>query len=184
MFRRIKFALFGLAFLLLLPTSVAPAMAAGPSNPPPPPMTQITPAQMQTMIANLPAPTAQQIADAKAILTEHPLQGTVSIQYAPPSGGKLSPYLSVGHTWYGWYMHFTPNDVHVIWLAVWAGGIGGAATALCAPGLVLAIVCGAGGAVLAVIVAELIWNVIGYYVPSCGVHIGYTFWGTFTAGWC
>ncbi len=196
MIRRIKFALLGLACLILLPTTVAPAMASGPSNPPPPPMPGVTSgtvSQLQALIASLPPPTADQLAIAKAFVAKHPLNGTVGIQTSPTSPviplsttGKVgvTPYVSVGVNWWGIYMHFTQSDVHNIWDLVWAAGVGGAATALCSPGLLLAVVCAIGGALVAYIVAEVIWNYIGYYVPSCGVHIGYYWNGHWYWGRC
>ncbi len=196
MIRRIKLALLGLACLILLPTTVAPAMAAGPSNPPPPPMPTVTSgtvAQLQAMIASLPAPTSDQLALAQAFLAKHPIKGTVGIQTSPTSPvtplsttGKVgvTPYVSVGVAWWGIYMHFTQADIHNIWDLIWSAGIGAAAGVLCSPGVALAIACAIGGAVVAYIVAEVIWNYIGYYVPSCGVHIAYYWNGGWNWGYC
>jgi hypothetical protein len=195
MVRRIKFALLGLAVLVLLPTTVAPAMAAGPSNPPAPPSPTVTSgtlAQLQLLIADLPPPTAEQLATAQAFMAKHPLHGTVGLQASATSpvtpistaNRYVKPLVSVGVSWWGIYMHFTQGDVHNIWDLVWAAGVGAAATILCSPGLLLAVVCAIGGAVVAYIVAEVIWNYIGYYVPSCGVHIGYYWYGAWYWGRC
>jgi hypothetical protein len=189
MYRRFKFVLLGLACLVLLPTTVAPAMAAGPSNPPQPPMHGVmsgtfTLAQLQAYAASLPAPTAAQIATAQAMAAKHPIQGTVDIQYTPPTSGKINPYVNVGVNWWGIYIHLTQNDVHQEWDIIWAAGIGAAAAMLCAPLGPLLIACAIVGAAIAYLVAELIWNYIGYYVPSCGVHIGYYWSGSWYWGKC
>jgi len=193
MYRRIKFALLGLACLLLLPTTVAPALAAGPSAPPPPSLSGVTSgtltiAQLEAYVASLPAPTAAQLATAQAVAAKQVFQGTVSIQYAPSttSGGKIgvTPYVSVGVNWWGIYLHLTQQDVHNIWDIIWASGIAAAAAILCAPAGWLAVGCAIVGAVFAYLVAEVIWYYIGYYVPGCGVHIGYYWSGSWYWGYC
>jgi hypothetical protein len=193
MYRRIKFALLGLACLLLLPTTVAPALAAGPSSPPLPSSPGVTSgtltiAQLEAYVASLPAPTAAQIAAAQAIAAKHAFQGTVSIQYAPSAtgGGKIgvTPEVSIGVNWWGIYLHLTQQDVHNIWDIIWASGIAATAAILCLPTGWLAVGCAIVGGVFAYLVAEVIWNYIGYYVPSCGVHIGYYWSGRWYWGNC
>jgi hypothetical protein len=188
-FRRIKFALVGLACLLLLPGTVAPAMAAGPSSPPPPSSPgvmsgTITMAQLQALAASVPAPTAAQLAIAKKMAASYNWTTTSSVQYSPPSGGKVSPDVNVNVNWWGVYIHLTQNDVHQEWDIIWAAGIGAGAGILCAEGGPLLIVCAIVGAAIAYLVAEVIWNYIGYYVPSCGVHIGYYWYGQWYWGKC
>jgi len=188
--RRVKFALFALVFVMLLPLTVAPAMAAGPSSPPTPPsplVTSGTLAELQALIASLPEPTPEQLAIAQDFLANHPLQGTVTVDTTSPAGPVRigpRPDVSVGVDWNGITLHFTKEDVHNIWDLVWAAGVGAAATILCAPGGWVAVACAIAGAVIAYIVAEVIWYYIGYYVPDCGVHIFIPWTYSWSWGYC
>lgn len=186
MLRRTRYLLFGLVFLLLLPATVAPALAAGPKGPSSPAVMSgtITMAQLQAMAASVPAPTASQLATAEAMAASYKWQITSSVQYSAPSSGKVSPYVNVGVNWWGIYIHLTQNDVHQEWDIIWAAGIGAGAAILCSEGGPLAVVCAIVGAAVAYLVAEIIWNYIGYYVPSCGVHIGYYWSGYWYWGNC
>lgn len=177
----------GVAACLVLPLTAAPVQAA--STQPAPGVTIVgNLSSAQAAFAALPAPTAAQLAAAHAWLAAHPkMQGTISKLTAPTGGtGKIgvSPDVSVSVNWWGIRLHLTQADVHNIWDLIWAAGIGAAAAVLCSPGLWLAIACAIAGAVIAYIVAEVIWNYIGYWVPGCGVHIDYYWWGSFGYGYC
>jgi hypothetical protein len=178
----------GVAACLVVPLTAAPVHAA--STPPPTPgVTFVDSASSaQVAFASLPAPTAAQMTAARAWLAAHPkMEGSIVELSKPKSGtGTLSPtpYVSVSVNWWGIRLHLTQNDVHNIWDLVWAAGIGAAAAVLCSPGLWLSIACAIAGAVIAYIVAELIWNYIGYWVPGCGVHIDYYWWGRYGYGNC
>ncbi len=195
--RIVKTALL-VAFCMLMPLTAAPVAAAsgGGSQPAPtsPGVTSgtLTLDQLQALAASLPAPTAAQLATAKAMAAKDHFQGTVKVVKQPsgPAGttptGVLAPtpYVSVGVNWWGIYLHLTQNDVHNIWDIIWASGIGAAAAILCAPAGWLAVACAIVGGVIAYLVAELIWNYIGYWVPACGVHIAYNWWGGWSWGYC
>jgi hypothetical protein len=177
----------GLAACLVMPLTAAPVQAA--STQPAPGVTIVGNAKdAQAAFAALPPPTAAQLAAAQTWLAAHPkMQGTIA-QLTKSGGvsGKIgvSPYVSVSVNWWGIRLHLTQTDVHNIWDLVWAAGIGAAAAVLCSPGLWLSVACAIVGAVIAYIVAELIWNYIGYWVPGCGVHIDYYWWGSFGYGYC
>ena len=189
MFRQmIRFAVAA-ACCLVMPMTVAPALAASPATPSPQPGVTIvgTLSEAQAAFAALPPPTPEQMAAAKAWLAAHPrLQGTIAKINKPTTAGQtgFSPDVSVSWFWGGFRLYLTQQDVHNIWGLVWTAGIGGAAAVLCSPGLALAVACAIGGAVIGYIVAELIWNAIGPYVPSCGVHIDFYWWGGFGWGYC
>ncbi|TMC54216.1 MAG: hypothetical protein E6J20_03850 [Chloroflexi bacterium] len=191
MFRRYRHLILGVLGALLIPLSAAPVAAAQSGSPAPP--TPVfsgsgTLASYQAAFAALPAPTAQQMAIAQAWLAKHPQMAGSVAKIAQPKGTSTSgvtPYVSVQWEWFGIRLHLTRDDVHNIWDLIWAAGIGAAAAILCAPGGWLAVACAIGGAVIAYIVAELIWNVIGYWVPWCGVHIDfYLWWGGYGYGAC
>ena len=179
---------FGVAACLVLPLTAAPVHAA--STPSPAPGVTISGdlGSEQAAFASLPTPTAAQMAAARAWLAAHPkMQGSV-VQLAKPKSGAGSlgptPYVSVSVNWWGVRLHLTQNDVHNIWDLIWAAGIGAAAAVLCSPGLWLSVVCAIFGAVIAYIVAELIWNYFGYWVPGCGVHVDFYWNGGYGAGYC
>lgn len=191
MFRRYRFLIVGVVCAMLMPLSAAPVFAAQSANLAAPPTQQLsgsgTLANAQAAFAALPAPTAQQMAIAKAWLAAHPQMSGSITKIDPPAktpGSGPTPYVSVYPEWFGFRLHLTYQDVHNIWDLIWAAGIGAAAAILCAPGGWIAVACAIGGAVIAYIVAELIWNVIGYYVPWCGVHIDFYWWGGYGFGKC
>lgn len=155
--------------------SVGTLPSSAPS-PPSPGVTSGTLADLQAMIASAPKPTKAQLALAKAMFAKHAFQGAVKVT---SSAVGVTPDVSVGVEWWGIWMYFTKEDIHNIWDIIWAAGIGAAAAILCAPGGWLAVACAIVGAVLAYIVAEIIWNYIGYYVPDCGVYIDYSW----TSNW-
>ena len=178
----------GVAACLVVPLTAAPVQAA--STPAPAPAVTIVGdlSSAQAAFASLPAPSAAQMAAARAWLAAHPqMEGSI-VELAKPksSGGTSSPTpdVTVSVNWWGIRLHLTQNDVHNIWDLIWAAGIGAAAAVLCSPGLWLSIACAIVGAVIAYIVAEIIWNYIGYWVPSCGVHIDYYWNGRFGYGNC
>jgi hypothetical protein len=184
LFRRIRFLLLGLAFALMLPTTVAPAMAASPSNPPPPPNPGITSGTItQALLQAMPAPTAQQLAIAQKVLAKYKFQGSYTLLKTAP-GGTMSPMVYDSINWWGVYLHFSPDDIHQLWQAMWLGGVGAAAAILCAPLGWIAVACAVLGAGFGWLIGEIIWNHIGYYVPSCGVHISYNFGGWWSSGTC
>ena len=179
----------GVAACLVIPLTAAPVHAASAQQPAPGVTIVGNSATAQAAFAALPAPTAAQMAAANAWLAAHPkMEGTIEVLTKSRSGGggtlSPTPDVSVGVYWWGIRLHLTQNDVHNIWDLIWAAGIGAAAAVLCSPGLWLAIACAIFGAVIAYIVAELIWNYIGYWVPSCGVHIDYNWSGGFGWGDC
>ena len=172
---------------LVMPLTAAPVQAASQPNQPLPGVTIVgNLSDAKAAYAALPAPTAAQLAAAQAWLAAHPaMQGTI-VKLKQPGGGSgtTSKYVSVNWYWWGIRLHLTQADVHNIWDLIWAAGIGAAAAILCAPGGWLAVACAIIGAVVAYIVAELIWNVIGYWVPGCGVHIDFYWWGGYGWGAC
>lgn len=175
---------------MLMPMTAAPVYAA--STPQPLPDTTIAGSlsQAQAAYAALPAPTPAQLAAAQAWLAAHPkMQGYVEKLAPPKKAGGTGvvgpvPDVSVGWYWWGIRLHLTWEDVHNIWDLIWAAGLGAAAAILCAPAGWLAVACAIAGAVIAYIVAELIWNVLGPWVPSCGVHVDYYWWGSWGWGRC
>ena len=187
MFRRYRFVLAALVGALLMPLSVAPVFAQQPAPPAPSSSGTGTFAQIEAQFAALPPPTAHQIALAQAYLDAHPLQVTIEKLPAPTSTTPklgLTPYASIGVYWWGYRLHLTPTDVHDIWYAVLMGGLAGAGAVICSPSGVGIVFCGVIGGVAGLIIASLVWNYFGYYVPSCGVHIDYRWWGTYSYGTC
>lgn len=191
MFRRYRFFILGVLCAMLMPLSAAPVAAAESATPTPVPTTTLSGtgslALAEEAFASLPAPTAEQMATAKAWLAKHPQMTGSVVKIDPPSSSTtrgVVPNVSVSWNWWGIRLHLTKDDVHNIWDLIWAAGIGAAAAILCAPGGWLAVACAIIGAVVAYIVAELIWNVIGYYVPNCGVHIDFYWTGRYGFGAC
>jgi hypothetical protein len=187
MFRRYRYLIAGVVGAMLMPLSAAPVFASQ-STPAPAPVISGSgsSASFQAAYAALPAPTAQQMAAARAWLAAHPkMKGSIEKLSAPaPTTSGVTPYVNTYWIWGGFGIHFTQNDIHNIWDLIWSAGIGAAAAILCAPAGWLAVACAIGGAVIAYIVAELIWNWIGYWVPSCGVHINFYWWGAYDYGSC
>src|SRR5205814_7357500 len=109
--------------------------------------TSIKQAQLQAMISKAPSYTLAQLAGAKAYLMAHPFNG--SVEYlSQPSGtstGKVGvqPNISVGFYWWGIRIHLTNADVTSLFSAMVTYGTAAVAAALCAPGVWLAVVCGA-----------------------------------------
>jgi len=55
---------------------------------------------------------------------------------------------------------------------------------LSTPGGPLAVACGIFGAVVGWLVAEIIWQYVGPWVPSCGMHIDVNWNLSWHYGWC
>jgi hypothetical protein len=197
--RHLRSVVFGVVMAMLIPFSVAPIASAESVPIPIPPTVRPQPAfagitsgtltldQAKAEMAKLPKPTAQQMDIARAMLAKDHFDVSITQTPMPSLGGKgmSAPHtVSVGINWWGYYIYFTQNDIHQIWDIIWAAGIGAGAAILCSEGGPLAVVCAIAGAVIAYIIAEIIWNYIGYYVPSCGVYIEYTFWGSWSWGDC
>ena len=83
----------------------------------------------------------------------------------------MTPDVSTSINWWGIRLHLTQADVHNIWVIVWTTGLAGAGAVLGLPGVWLAVACSIFGAVIGYLIAEIVWNYIGSYVPSCGVNI-------------
>jgi hypothetical protein len=138
-------------------------------------------AQLQALVANVPAPTPQQLAIAQALLAK-PFQGTIGVQATPTSSITplstsikvgVTPYVSIQIGWTSITVHFTQADIHDLWKTIAEAGIGAVAAILCAPAGWVAVAYAVVGAAFGWFIAEVIWYYIGYYVPSCGVHITY-----------
>ena len=177
-FRRLAIAL---VVALLASTGASLVLAASP--PPAPGLAQ----SAEGALVSLTSQQAQAISDSvkpteasRVWAGKHHMQGTVTVlPMVAASRGMAAPYVvSIGKAWYGVWVYLTQSDVHAIWDLVWAAGISQAAASLCAPAGWLAIGCAIVGAVLAYVVAEAVWNYIGYYAPSCGVTIVYYWWNS------
>jgi enamine deaminase RidA (YjgF/YER057c/UK114 family) len=189
MFSHLKVAILGLACLVLLPTT---AVAAAPPPPSYAGVTSGTAAQLQALVAKLPAPTPRQLAIAQALLAK-PFQGTIAVQAAPTSPITplstsirvgVTPYVSVQIGWTSITVRFTQADIHDLWRTIFEAGIGAVAAILCAPAGWVAVGCAVLGAAFGWFIAEVIWYYIGYYVPSCGVHVTYYWSGQWSWGNC
>jgi hypothetical protein len=83
--------------------------------------------------------------------------------------GTATPDVSVG---FGWdiYIYLTPADTENIWNTDFSIGIGAAAAAVCAPGWILAAVCGVVGYTVGYVVTDAVYNYFDW--GQCGLEIG------------
>lgn len=147
----------------------------------------ISPQQLLALISKTQTYTPAQLAGAKAYLQAHPFKGTV--EYLPQAPGTsttattpkgIKPDISIGFYWWGIRIHLTNGDVTSLFSAMVTYGTAAVAAALCAPGVWLAVVCGAVGAFIGWLVVQVVLQAT-YNFGGCGLNIdipwrGYIRW--------
>ena len=139
--------------------------------------------QVVAMISKPGSYSPAQLAAAKAYLLAHPFTGTIEINQAPKaSGGPVGvrPNISVGFYWWGIRIHLTNADVTSLFSAMVTYGTAAVAAALCAPGVWLAVVCGAIGALAGWLVVTVVLQATNNF-GGCALNIdrtwyGYSYW--------
>ena len=177
-------ALAVLAFSTASPATPALAASAIASHGAAPVQTAVTPQQLAAMISKPGSYTPAQFAAAKAYLLAHPFTGTIEIVNPAPatSGGPVGvrPNISVGFYWWGIRIHLTNADVTSLFSAMVTYGTAAVAAALCAPGVWLAVVCGAIGALAGWLVVTVVLQATNNF-GGCALNIdrtwyGYSYW--------
>jgi len=143
----------------------------------------VTQQQLAAMISKPGSYTPAQFAAAKAYLLAHPFTGTIEINQTPKaSGGPVGvrPNISVGFYWWGIRIHLTNADVTSLFSAMVTYGTAAVAAALCAPGVWLAVVCGAIGALAGWLVVTVVLQATNNF-GGCALNIdrtwyGYSYW--------
>ena len=131
--------------------------------------------------------TPAQLAGAKAYLMAHPFQGTVEYLSPPPgtstTGPKVvKPAIGIGFYWWGIRIHLTNGDVTSLFSAMVTYGTAAVAAALCAPGVWLAVVCGAIGAFIGWLVVQVVLQATNNF-GGCGLNID-RYWSGYYRWYC
>ena len=179
-------ALAVLAFSSASPATPVFAASALTSHGAAPIQNAVTPAQLLAMISKSHSYTPAQLAGAKAYLQSHPFQGTVEyLNQAPGTStgpGGIRPDISVGFYWWGIRIHLTNGDVTSLFSAMVTYGTAAVAAALCAPGVWLAVVCGAVGAFIGWLVVQVVLQATNNF-GGCGLNID-RWWSGYTRWYC